>query len=181
MKKTYIKPFDYAKEITSSLNGGILLTTKNGEKTNSMTIGWGMLGCIWNETYFITYVRTGRFTREMLDATREFTINVPYGNFDKKILGYCGSRSGRSTNKHKDLNLTLIDGEEVNVPAIKELPLTLECKVDYAKLMDKNEIPDDIRKKMYPDGVDSSHSGSNEDYHVAYYGKIVKAYILEEN
>ena len=42
--KQEIRVFDYAKEITAALPKGALLTTKNGEKVNSMTIGWGMLG-----------------------------------------------------------------------------------------------------------------------------------------
>ena len=109
----------------------------------------------------------------------EFTINVPYGDFDKKILGYCGTRSGRDTDKISDLNLTLVDPEIIKTPGIKELPLTLECKVLYRQMQDKNAIPEFIREKMYPEDVDSSAPGANRDYHIAYYGQIVKAYIIQ--
>lgn len=125
------------------------------------------------------FVREGRFTREQLDASMEFTINVPYGDFDKKILGYCGTRSGRDTDKISDLNLTLVDSDVVKAPGIKELPLTLECKVLYRQMQDKNAIPEFIREKMYPEDVDSSAPGANRDYHIAYYGQIVKAYIIQ--
>ena len=178
MKKE-IEVFDYAKEIVSAIPKGVLLTTKSGRKVDTMTIGWGTLGVEWALPIFTVFVREGRFTREQLDASMEFTINVPYGDFDKKILGYCGTRSGRDTDKISDLNLTLVDSDVVKAPGIKELPLTLECKVLYRQMQDKNAIPEFIREKMYPEDVDSSAPGANRDYHIAYYGQIVKAYIIQ--
>ena len=171
MKKE-IEVFDYAKEIVSAIPKGVLLTTKSGGKVDTMTIGWGTLGVEWALPIFTVFVREGRFTREQLDASMEFTINVPYGDFDKKILGYCGTRSGRDTDKISDLNLTLVDPEIIKTPGIKELPLTLECKVLYRQMQDKNAIPEFIREKMYPEDVDSSAPGANRDYHIAYYGQI---------
>jgi flavin reductase (DIM6/NTAB) family NADH-FMN oxidoreductase RutF len=46
-------------------------------------------------------------------------------------LGICGTKSGRSIDKIKELNLTLETPNNVSVPAIKELPLTLKCRVIY--------------------------------------------------
>lgn len=180
VKKKYIDPFEYANEIVGQVNKGILLTTKSGDEVNTMTIGWGMLGVEWEKKIFITYVREGRHSRKLLDENQEFTINVPIGDFNRKILGYCGSKSGKNVDKIKDMNLTLVDSDEMSVPGIKELPLTLECKVLYRKLQDINEIPEDIRQDCYPQDVDSDYPMANKDYHVAYYGEIVKAYIIED-
>lgn len=176
--KRAIAPFDYAKDILEAVDKGVLLTTKCGDKVNSMTIGWGTLGIEWGKPIFTAFIREGRFTREQLDKSMEFTVNVPYGEYDHKILGYCGSRTGRNLDKAKELGLTLVDGEKVEAPAIAELPLTLECKVLYKQLQDKNAIPKDIQTSMYPEDVDSSNPMANRDYHVAYYGEIVAAYIL---
>lgn len=177
--KPEIEVFDYAKEIVSAIPKGVLLTTKNGDKVDIMTIGWGTLGVEWGLPIFVAFVREGRFTREQLDASQEFTVNVPYGEFDKHILGYCGTKSGRDTDKVNNLGLTLVDPELVKAPAIRELPLTLECKVLYQQLQNKDSIPAFIREKMYPEDVDSSNPGANKDYHIAYYGQIVKAYIIK--
>ena len=177
--KQEIKVFDYAKEIVSAIPKGVLLTTKNGDKVDIMTIGWGTLGVEWGLPIFVAFVREGRFTREQLDASQEFTVNVPYGEFDKHILGYCGTKSGRDTDKVNNLGLTLVDPELVKAPGIRELPLTLECKVLYQQLQNKDSIPAFIREKMYPEDVDSSNPGANKDYHIAYYGQIVKAYIIK--
>ena len=176
--KQDIEVFDHAKEIVSAIPKGVLLTTKNGDKVDMMTIGWGALGVEWGLPVFVAFVREGRFTREQLDASGEFTVNVPYGEFDKNILAYCGTKTGRDTDKASDLNLTLVESELVKAPGIRELPLTLECKVLYRQLQDKDAIPPFIREKMYPAHLDSSNPGANQDYHIAYYGQIVKAYII---
>ena len=153
MKKE-INAFDYAKEIVSSIGKGILLTTKSGEKVNTMTIGWGTLGVEWGKPIFIAFVREGRFTRQMLDESMEFTVNVPLGKVDRNILGCCGTKSGRDTDKVKDLGLTLEASELVGAPGIRELPLTLECKVIYRQLQDRSAIPEDIRVRNYPEDAE---------------------------
>lgn len=178
MKKE-IRVFDYAKEICSAVPKGVLVTTKADDKVDSMSIAFGMLGVEWGKPIFIAYIRGGRFTKEQLDKNPEFTVNIPVGKYNKKIIGVCGRNSGRKMDKAKELGLTLIDGDCVNVPGIKELPLTLECKVIYKQLQDKTEILPDILEHEYPAGVESSYPGCNRDFHIAYYGEIVKAYILE--
>ena len=77
MKKRKISAADYAGEIIKALPRGILLTTKAGDKVNSMVIGWGTIGVNRGKPVFITYVRESRFTHELLEQNPEFTINVP--------------------------------------------------------------------------------------------------------
>jgi len=178
MKKK-IKVFDYADRILNALSSGVLLTTKAGDQVNTMTISWGALGIEWSKPMFIVYVRENRYTKELLDKNGEFTINVPVGEFDKKILGISGTKSGRDTDKIKTLGLTLESPDLISVPGIKELPLTMECKVVYSKEQDKNEISKENNQAYYPQDVDSSFHGANKDYHTAYYGEIVSAYIIE--
>ena len=151
---------------------GILLTTKAGEKVNTMAIGWGTIGIEWGKPVFVAYVRDTRHTRTMLDESGEFTVNIPLGEIDRKILGYCGTKSGRDTDKIADLGLTLEEPAAISVPGIKELPLTLECKVIFRNVQDESRLPESIRSRYYSEG-----SG---DYHIAYYGEIVGAYIITD-
>lgn len=178
MKK--IEVFDYAKEILEGVKNGVLVTTKTNEKVNTMSISWGSLGIEWNKPIFITFVRENRFTKNQLEEHGEFTVNIPIGDFDKKIIGYAGTKSGFDVDKVKELGLTLVDGVCVDVPSIKELPLTLECKVIYKQMQDSDEITEENKKAHYPQDVDSSHYAANMDYHIAYYGEIVNAYIIEK-
>lgn len=128
---------------------------------------------------FIAFVRENRFTKHQLEKNPEFTINIPYGDFDKNILKICGTKSGREIDKIKELNLTLEAPDNISVPAIKELPLTLECKVIYKQRQDSAAISEEDKKKFYPQDVDSLFYGANKDFHIAYYGEIVSAYIIE--
>lgn len=179
MKKS-ISVFDHAGDICKAMSKGILLTTKQDDTVNTMTIGWGMLGIEWGKPIFIALVRQSRFTRQLLDESMEFTVNIPYGEIDAKILGFCGTNSGRDVNKIKELGLTLVEPNSISTPGISELPLTLECKVLYRQDQNLNGIPADILDKYYPQNIDGSAPGKNRDHHIAYYAEIVDAYIIEK-
>ena len=179
--KREVNPFDYAGEICKALPKGILLTTKCGEEVNTMTIGWGTIGIDWSRPVFIAYVRESRHTKQLLEKNGEFTINVPMDSVDRKILSICGTRSGRDMNKIQDLGLTLEEPMVISVPGIKELPLTLECKVIYRQQQDLSAIPVDILARYYPLEDDTLHPGSDRDYHIAYTAQILKAYIIEDD
>lgn len=177
--KREIEIWDYASHIMKAVKGGVLLTTKADDKVNTMTISWGMLGIEWNKPVFVTFVRENRFTRQIIEKNPEFTVNIPYGEYNKDILNLCGTKTGRDTDKIAEAGLTLEESEKISVPGIRQLPLTLECKVVYKQLQDKNAITEKNNKIFYPQDVDSSASGANRDYHVAYYGQILSAYIIE--
>ena len=167
--KKHINAFDYAGEICKAMPQGILLTTAAEGKVNTMTIGWGTLGIEWGKPLFVAYVRDSRYTMEMLGKNPEFTVNVPMGQVDKKILGYCGTKSGRDTDKIADMGLTLEPGENVSVPGIKELPLTLECKILYSQKQENDKLPAALVDRYYAGG----------DFHTAFYAEITGAYIAE--
>ena len=166
--KKFVNAFDYAGDICKAMPQGILMTTKVGEKVNTMTIGWGTIGIQWGKPVFIAFVRDSRHTMEMLNEVGEFTVNVPMGDIDKKILGYCGTKSGRDTDKIADMAMTLEAPEVISVPGIKELPLTLECKVIYKQKQENDKIPAELFDRYYPAG----------DFHTAFYGEIVSAYVI---
>ena len=168
---------DYAETIIRAIPKGVLLTTK-ADKVNSMVIGWGSYGVEWGRPIFAVYVREGRFTREQLDANPEFTVNIPLQEFDRSILKICGSQSGRSIDKLREAGLTPVKGEAVSVPGIRELPLTLECRVVFRQKQEL-ELIDRKFMGMYPQDVPGTDPMANRDAHIAYYGEILNAYIAE--
>ena len=172
MKKD-INVWEYAGHICEQTGKGILVTTKVGDKVNSMTIGWGTLGIEWGKPIYTVFVRESRYTKEMLEKHGEFTINVPMGDIDKNILKICGTKSGRDVDKIKEMNLTIEDPEVISVPGFRELPLTLECKVLFKNKQDEVRLPQEIRDRYYSGGKNTG------DFHYAYYAEIVSAYIIE--
>lgn len=175
MQKQYIDVWEYAPQILSIINDGILLTTQADGEVDTMTIGWGHLGVEWKKPLFIVYVRQSRHTKSLLDKNREFTVNVPVGAVDKNIIAVCGTKSGRDMDKIKELNLTLVPGETVSVPAIAELPLTLECKVVYQQDQDLSFLEEEKKDRFYKE-----NTPNEGDFHTAYYGEITAAYILRD-
>lgn len=166
-----INAFDYAEQITKALPNGILLNT-NGDKFNSMVIGWGHLGVIWGLPAFTVYVRQSRYTKPQLDQTQAFSISVPAAGerLSREVFKAFGTQSGRDINKADFV--TLMDGQAINVPAIKEYPLTLECKVLYQQDQVLADIPQEVKDRYYSHGTDVG------DFHTAYIGQIVDAYII---
>ena len=163
--KEKINVFDYAQIINENLKPGLLLNS-NGDKFNSMVIGWGHLGVVWSIPTFVVYVRQSRYTKSQLDKTGTFTISVPMdGKIDTEIFKVFGSMSGRDVDKAD--YVTLEQANINNTPGIKEFPLTIECEILYSQDQDLSKIPDDIVKHHY----------SNGDIHTMYVGKIVDAYI----
>ena len=176
MKK--VNPADYAETIIKAIPKGVLVTTK-ADKVNAMVIGWGTFGTEWSRPMFVIYIREGRFTRAQLDKNPEFTVNIPLeGCLDPTIFKVCGSLSGYNVDKVAEAGLTLVEGEEVGVPGIKEAPLTLECKVVFRQRQEL-ELLDKKFLNLYPQDVPGTNPMGNRDPHVAYYGEIVGAYIAE--
>ena len=168
---------EYANLITKALPRGILLNT-NGDKFNSMVIGWGHLGTLWSVPTFHVYVRQGRYTKGQLDKTGEFTLSIPLEGTIPTITKVCGSQSGFKIDKVKEASLTLENPEKNNTPGVKEYPLTIECKILYAQDQDLKKIPEDILKRMYPQDVPGTNPMANRDCHTMYVGQILDAYII---
>lgn len=175
--KEKINVTDYANLITKMIAKGVLLNT-NGDKFNSMAIGWGHIGVLWGRPTFHVYVRQGRYTKPQLDKTGEFTISIPLDEIDPLINRVCGSLSGYNVDKVQEAGLELEDAEVINTPGIKQYPLTIECKVLYTQDQVLSEIPQDIRDKMYPQDVPGTFPMANRDFHTMYVGEIVDAYII---
>lgn len=173
--KTPVNPFDYANQILGAVKTGVLLTTRAGGKNNTMSISWGTLGIQWNTPIFTVFVRGCRHTKAMLDESMEFTVNIPVEPVDKNIIRVCGTKSGGDTDKFQLLGLTPEEPEVIATPGIRQLPLTLECKVIYKQ----QQLPDCMTGPEPPTHYPEHSQNIHDDYHTAYYGEIVAAYIIE--
>ena len=96
---------------------------------------------------------------------------LPSTDVRRVSKGNCGTKSGRDHDKIADLGLTLVEPNVIHVPAIREFPITLECKVIYKQKQDLDAIPAEIIDRFYP-----ADENGFRDYHIAYYGEIVDAY-----
>ena len=92
-------------------------------------------------------------TKQLLEENGEFTVNIPVGEVPRAALSLCGRKSGRDMNKIEKLNLTLEEPLEISVPGIRQLPLTLECKVIYKQDQDPAAIAKENDERYYAKGT----------------------------
>lgn len=171
--KQDIQVFDYAGDICRRMSGGILLTAAGDGRVNTMTIGWGTIGIEWGKPIFVAYIRESRYTLELLQKSGEFTVSIPNDDTDKSIIGFCGTKSGRDVDKFAALGLHTESARHVSAPAIRELPLTLECRVLRSGMQAPDALPPEILARYYP-----ADAQGKRDRHIAFYGEIVDAYLI---
>lgn len=164
-----VKYNKFSRELLEQLPKGVFLTSKSADKINTMTIGWGNIGFIWRKPIFTVAIRYSRYTYELIEKSKEFTVSVPLKKDMKKELEFCGSKSGRDVDKFEKCSLTAENPKVISTPIIGECELHFECKVVYQQAMEPGLVDKNIKTNVY----------SNNDYHVLYYGEIVSSYIKE--
>ena len=105
----------------------VLVVGGTSERADVLAVAW--LNIVSSTPPTIAMgLRRNRHTLELIRATGEFTVNVP----DTKMaaaVDYCGTTSGRSTDKFADAGLTLMASAVVSTPIIEQCPFNLECRV----------------------------------------------------
>jgi flavin reductase (DIM6/NTAB) family NADH-FMN oxidoreductase RutF len=139
-----------------------LLTAGDAEHFNTMTIGWGSVGFIWQRPVVTVLVRPPRYTHEFMDSFERFSVSF-YDQKYRKALTILGSKSGRDTDKIALSGLTpeFIDG----VPTFKEANLTVIARKIYrGQLESAGFLVPSIDAELYPE----------KDYHTVYFAELVK-------
>ena len=145
---------------------GLLLGTADADgKPNVMTVGWGTMGSIWGKAVFLVLVRPSRLSYRNIEATGEFTVNVPSVEMSSQVI-FCGTHSGRDCDKFEGCGLTPQQGEKVGAPIIAECAIHYECKVVHKNNVIPDELAEEIRDSAYRQG----------DFHRIYFGEILAVY-----
>ncbi len=145
------------------LNKGALVTA--GSLPNVMTASWGFVGVMWGKKVVILPVRNTRYTKKFIDEKGEFALSVPFGNMQKE-LAYCGTRSGRDTDKIKDLNLKTARAKTIDTEVIEGCGAYFECKTVMCIPLDDDNCPKELKDKFYSDG----------NYHNLYIAEVLAEY-----
>lgn len=164
-----IKFNEYADKMLNQLTKGVFMTTKVGDKVNTMTISWGSISFVWNKPVFVAFVRYTRDTYQMVEKANEFTISIPLNKDLKKELGFCGSKSGRDYDKIKECDFLLKQGRVIDTPVLADCEMHYECKVIYKQAMEPGNILQSVKDKYY----------TTNNFHVVYYGEIVDSYLIK--
>ena len=97
------------------------------EKPNIITVAW--TGTVCSSPAMVSVsIRPERYSYDIIKETGEFVINLTTSSL-AYATDYCGVKSGRDTDKIKDMKLRLLPGEKVGAPLIEQSPVNIECKV----------------------------------------------------
>ncbi|MDE6110587.1 MAG: flavin reductase, partial [Eubacterium sp.] len=128
-------------------NDWALLTAKDGEGCNPMTVSWGGIGELWGKDTATVYVRESRYTKGLIDNETHFSLCF-FKDENKDALKFCGVKSGRDYDKVKETGLTPVYDE--NAPYFEESKIVLICRKMACQLLDeKSFIDSDIMEKWY--------------------------------
>ena len=171
-----MKEINYLEAIQTTTDhlqhGGVFLTVagQDGANDNTMTIGWGSVGCIWGKPVFMVPVRPQRHTFEMIKKAGEFTVSVPTKNPLKDELIFVGTKSGRDYNKFEGHGITAVPAQEVKAPIVGECGLHFECRTLLVQDMTPDRMDEDISSRIY----------KARDYHTMFFGEIIRCYTTDE-
>ncbi len=94
---------------------------------NLFTVAW--TGTVCSDPPMVSIsVRPERYSYHMIEETGEFVVNLTTKSL-VYATDYCGVRSGRDTDKWREMKLTPLKGEHVQAPMVAESPVNLECRV----------------------------------------------------
>ncbi len=109
----------------------VMVSCGDMENSNIITVAWtGILNT--NPAKVYISVRPERYSYNIIKEKKKFVINLT-----NKDLAYatdwCGVKTGAKVDKFKEMHLTKEECQFVSAPAIKESPVSIECKVTDIK------------------------------------------------
>ncbi len=148
-------------------NEWMLITAGEPASFNTMTASWGGLGVLWNLPVAICYIRPQRYTFEFAEKADYYTLSFFTREY-RKILNFCGSKSGRDYDKIKETGLEPFVTEKGNI-GFAQARLILECRKLYSDDLKEGRFIDPrIIRKNYP----------QHDFHRFYIGEVSR--VLEK-
>lgn len=105
----------------------VLVSCGDMNNANITTIAW--TGVINSDPPLVyVSIRPTRHSYDIIKNSKEFVINIP----NEELVwatDFCGTKSGKNTDKFAEAKLTKEKCKVVNTPAIKECPISIECKL----------------------------------------------------
>ena len=164
-----MQEYQLLEPLFRQIKTGAFLTTKLGNKMNTMTISWMTIGRVWEVDLVTVYVRFSRYTYDFIENSDYFTISLPYPKDKLAELKLWGEKSGRDITKITTDNI--LSTKTVDGVIIKGCNIHIECQKIYDQVMDPRKLDKDLLTEFYDE---------KGDYHHIYYGKILEFYAEEQ-
>ncbi|MDR0748286.1 MAG: flavin reductase [Tannerellaceae bacterium] len=104
-----------------------VITAGNVNHYNSMTGSGGGMGVLFKKPATWSVLRSDRYTLELIQKEQRYTMSYFPEEYRKQIM-FLGSKSGRDSDKMKEVELTGIQTPSGNM-TFEEARLIVECKL----------------------------------------------------
>lgn len=147
-----------------------ILTAGTPEKYNSMVTSWGGWGIVFGKPGVFHFLRSNRYTLEMMREQQVYTVSFFDSEFKDDIMQF-GMKSGRDSDKMKETKLTAVQTPDEN-PAYKEAKIILECRLSEITTV----APEDFYNAEDRKFVTDAHAETG-DWHKLVLSQITKAWV----
>ena len=97
------------------------------QQPNALTVAWTGIVCSDPAMTYIS-LRPSRYSYGLIQASGEFAINLTHAAL-ARAADFCGVRSGRDTDKFRQMGLEAEACTQISPPMIAQSPISLECRV----------------------------------------------------
>ncbi len=146
------------------------ITSGKKNNSNSMIGSGGGLGLLFKKPTTWCLLRQDRYTLEMIQKEQTYTLSYFPNEYKEQML-FLGSKSGRNSEKMKEVELTSIQTPSGDM-SFKEARLIIECKLTAITTPN----PSDFYSQESRDYIDEAYKDANE-YRKLVFGEITYVWI----
>lgn len=147
-----------------------VITAGTDSLYNSMTASWGGWGRLYEKQVAWCTLNAGRYTLELIKKEGRYTFSFFDEAYKDQVL-FLGSKTGRDSDKMKELKLTKVDTPSGNI-TYKQAFLVLECKLIQQSTINPADAKEVEDKKFLEDA-----KKSGKGYHQLLIGDITNVWI----
>lgn len=147
-----------------------VITAGTDSLYNSMTASWGGWGRLYEKQVAWCTLGAGRYTLELIKKNGTYTFSFFDKAYKDQVL-YLGSKTGRDSDKMKELKLTKVDTPSGNI-TYKEAFLVLECKLIQQSTIN----PADVKESEDKEFLEKAYKNV-KGYHQLLIGDITKVWL----
>lgn len=157
MKK--INAQDLGNMVETIAKDWMLVTAGTPESFNTMTANWGGVGYLWNKHVAFVFIRPERHTYAFTEKHDTMTLSF-FAPEHKKALQFCGSHSGRDTDKMAETGLTPLTTPGGSV-AFEQASMIIEGRKLYSDMISSEHF---IDRSILAQWYDGGHGGQHRMY-----------------
>lgn len=143
----------------------MLITAGTKDKFNMMTASWGGLGVLYGKPVMTCYINPTRYTYQLMEKNDTYTLTF-YTEAYREALRYCGTNSGRDTDKVKGSGLSPITTPGGS-QAFSEAWLIIECRKLVSQSITPEALSNDELKVQW----------AGKQLHKMYVGEIINVWV----